>query len=96
MASSKKHSRLRPYDEGRYTSDGLKNVTLDDGTRIVTSPLNDIKRPVCGAVDVHKSVLMAACVTDRESLSAVFYVRQFTSSNSDIRLIADWFASYSV
>lgn len=97
MASSNKHSKLRACDEGRYTSDGLKNVTLDDGTRVITSPSNDIKRPVCGAVDVHKSVLMAAaCVTDGESLSAVFYVRQFTASNSDIRLMAEWFASYGV
>ena len=45
MASSNKHSKLRACDEGRYTSDGLKNVTLDDGTRVVTSPSNDIKRP---------------------------------------------------
>ncbi len=97
MASSNKHSKLRACDEGRYTSDGLKNVTLDDGTRVVTSPSNDIKRPVCGSVDVHKSILMAAaCVTDKESLNAVFYVRQFTSSNSDIRLMAEWFASYGV
>ena len=97
MASSNKHAKLLPCDEGRYTSDGLRNVTLEDGTRVITSPLNDIKRPVCGAVDVHKSVLMAAaCVTDKESLSAVFYVRQFTTSNSDIRLMAGWFASYGV
>lgn len=97
MASSNKHAKLLPCDEGRYTSDGLRNVTLEDGTRVITSPLNDIKRPVCGAADVHKSVLMAAaCVTDKESLSAVFYVRQFTTSNSDIRLMAGWFASYGV
>lgn len=94
MASSNKHSKLRACDEGRYTSDGLKNVTLDDGTRVITSSSNDIKLPVCGAVDVHKSVLMAAAsVTDGEYLSAVFYVRQFTASNSDIHLKAEWFAS---
>lgn len=60
MASSNKYTRLRPCDKGCCTSDGLKNVTLDDGTRIVTSPLNDIKRPVCGAIDMYKSVLMAS------------------------------------
>jgi transposase len=36
--------------------------------------------------------MVAACVTNKESLIAVFYVRQFTVSNSDIRLVAEWFA----
>ena len=80
-----------------YSSDNLKNVTLDDGTRIVTSPQTDIKRPICAGIDVHKSILMAAvCVTDKDTLKAVFYVRQFTSSNSDIRLMADWLLGYDV
>lgn len=97
MASSNNRTKLRPCDEGMYTSEGLKNLTLNDGTRIVTSPVTDIKRPVCAGIDVHKSVLMAAiCVTDKETLNAVFYVRQFTSSNSDIRLMAEWFSSYNV
>ena len=97
MASSNNRTKLRPCDEGMYTSEGLKNLTLDDGTRIVTSPVTDIKRPVCAGIDVHKSVLMAAiCVTDKETLNAVFYVRQFTSSNGDIRLMAEWFSSYNV
>ena len=84
-------------NNGKYTTDELKNVKLDDGTRVVTSPVTDIKRPVCAGIDVHKSVLMAAvCVTDPKTLKAVFYVRQFTSSNSDIRCMAEWFSSYSV
>ena len=33
---------MHPHDEGAYTSDILKNVTLDDGTRVVTSPQTDI------------------------------------------------------
>ena len=83
--------------EKTYTSDSLKSVTLDDGTRIVTSPVTDIKRPVCAGIDVHKSVLMAAvCKTDPKTLSAVFYVRQFTSANSDIRRMADWMKNYGV
>lgn len=77
MASSDKTTKLRSSDEG------MRIVTS-------TSPLNDIKRPVYGAVDVHKSGLMAtACVTDKESLNVVFYVRQFPSSNCDIRLMDD-------
>lgn len=85
------------YDEGMYSSDNLKNVTLDDGIRVVTSPQTDIKRPVCAGIDVHKSILMAAvCVTDKDTLKAVFFVRQFTSSNSDVRRMAEWMLSYKV
>ena len=85
------------YDEGMYSSDNLKNVTLDDGTRVVTSPQTDIHRPVCAGIDVHKSILMTAvCVTDKATLKAVFYVRQFTSSNSDIRRMAEWLLAHGV
>lgn len=71
--------------KGKYTCSGQMSVTLDDGTKVVTAPVNDIKRPVCGSIDVHKNILVAcACVTNAETLSAVFYVRQFMSSNSDI------------
>ena len=45
-------------NNGKYTTDELKNVKLDDGTRVVTSPVTDIKRPVCAGIDVHKSVLL--------------------------------------
>ena len=46
---------------------------------------------------MHKSVLIAAaCVTDKEALSAIFYVRQFIASDSDIRLMAEWFAPQDV
>lgn len=86
-----------PFDEGVFSSDALKNVTLDDGTRVVTSPQTDIKRPICAGIDVHKSILMAAvCVTDKNTLKAVFYVRQFTTANSDIRRMADWMLGYGV
>ena len=86
-----------PYDEGVYSSDILKDVTLDDGTRVVTSPQTDIKRSVCAGIDVHKSILMAAiCVTEKDTLKAVFYVRQFTTANSDIRRMADWMLGYDV
>ena len=80
-----------------FSSDELKSVTLDDGTRIVTSPVTDIKRPICAGIDVHKSILMAAiCKTNPVTLSAVFYVRQFTTANSDIRRMADWLKSHGV
>lgn len=86
-----------PHDEGVYSSDILKNVTLDDGTRVVTSPQTDIKRPICAVIDVHKSILMTAiCVTDKNTLKAAFYVRQFTTANSDIRRMADWMLGYGV
>ena len=75
----------------------LQNVILDDGTRVVTSTVSDVKRPACAAIDVHKSVLMAAvCLTDTETLKAVFYVRKFSSANCDIRRMAGWFSSFGV
>ncbi len=83
--------------EKSYTSESLKSAVLDDGTRVVTSPATDIKRPVCAGIDVHKSVLMAAvCKTDPKTLSAVFYVLQFTTANSDIRRMAEWMKGYGV
>ena len=90
-------SQKHPFDEGVYSSDALKKVTLDDGTRVVTSPKTDIKRPICAGIDVHKSILMAAvCITDKVTLKAVFYVRQFTTANSDIRRMAEWLLGYGV
>lgn len=96
-ASNKKTSHKHIHSEGTYSSGELKNLTLDDGTRVVTSPATDIRRPVCAGIDVHKAILMAAvCITDPTTLSALFYVRQFTSSNSDIRNMAQWLKSYGV
>lgn len=96
-ASNKKTSRKHIHSEGTYSSGELGNLTLDDGTRVVTSPTTDIMRPVCAGIDVHKEILMAAvCRTDPATLSALFYVRQFTSSNSDVRRMAEWLKSYGV
>ena len=70
MTSFQNTTKRGPSSNGKYTTSELENVTLDDGTRIVTSPVTDIKRPVCAGIDVHKSVLMAAiCVTNKETLS---------------------------
>lgn len=97
MACFKNGSMKGTVAEKTYSSQELKSAVLDDGTRVVTSPVTDIKRPVCAGIDVHKSVLMAAvCKTDPKTLSAVFYVRQFTSANSDIRRMADWMKNYGV
>ena len=97
MACFPNGSMKGPTPEKTYTSESLKSATLDDGTRVVTSPATDIRRPVCAGIDVHKSVLMAAvCKTDPRTLSAVFYVRPFTSANSDVRRMADWMKGYGV
>ena len=97
MACFRNKSMRIQGEDRRYSSTELRNAVLDDGTKVVTTPVNDIKRPVCGGIDVHKKILMAcACVTDKETLTAVYYVRQFTSSNSDIRLMADWFSLHGV
>ena len=96
-ASNKKTQQKHIHSEGTYSSKELGNFALDDGTRVVTSPTTDIRRPVCAGIDVHKESLMAAvCRTDPATLSALFYVRQFTSSNSDVRRMAEWLKSYGV
>ncbi len=95
--NNNKAARKHVRSEGTYSSQELMQLTLDDGTRIVTSPTTDIRRPVCAGIDVHKEVLMAAiCRTDPKTLDAVFFVRQFSSSNSDVRRMAQWFKSYGV
>ena len=97
--AAKKHNTQRKHirSEGTYSSDEIKALTLDDGTRVVTSVDGDIKRPVCAGIDVHKEILMVAvCITDTKTLKAVFYVRQFKSTNSDIRNMAQWLQSYGV
>ena len=97
MASFSNLSMRVSLPDDSFSSDTLANAILDDGTRVVASPVTDIKRPACAGIDVHKSVLMAAvCLTDVVTLKAVFYVRPFSSSNSDIRRMADWLASYGV
>ena len=98
MAASKNKTPQKYIrTEGTYSAEDIKSLTLDDGTRVVTSSDTDIKRPVCASIDVHKETLMAAvCRTDPDTLGAVFYVRQFTSANSDIRRMSEWFKSYGV
>ena len=98
MAAKKRYPQRKLIrSEGTYSLDEIKSLTMEDGTRVVTSADGDIKRPVCGSIDVHKEILMAAvCRTDPQTLNAVFYVRQFKSTNSDIRSMAEWFKSYGV
>ena len=98
MASCKKSTTANtiPYVEGVYSSESLKDATLPDGTKVITTVNANIKRPICAGIDVHKSTLMAAvCVTDHDSLDAIFYVKPFSTSNSDIRRMADWLLLYN-
>lgn len=87
MADKKRNTQRKHIrSEGAYSLDEIRSLTMDDGTRVITSADGDIKRPVCAGIDVHKEILMAAvCKTDPKTLNAVFYVRQFKSTNSDIR-----------
>jgi len=98
MAAKKRNpQRKHIRSEGAYSLDEIKSLTMEDGTRVVTSADGDIKRPICAGIDVHKEILMAAvCKTDPKTLNAVFYVRRFKSMNSDIRSMAEWFKSYNV
>lgn len=82
---------------GSYSSDDLRFLTMDDGTRVVSQADGDIKRPICAGIDVHKEILMVAvCKTDMETLRATFYVRKFTTMNSDIRSMAIWLGEQGV
>lgn len=98
MAAKRQRTKSKCIrSEGTYSSDEIKTLTMEDGTRVVTSADGDIKRPVCAGIDVHKEILMAAvCITDPETLRAVFYVRRFKSTNCDIRSMAAWFKSFGV
>lgn len=96
-AKNRKTSRKHIKSEGSYSSEELRSLTMNDGTRVVYSADGDIKRPVCAGIDVHKDILMAAvCKTDTETLKATFYVRKFTTRNSDIRSMALWLRAHDV
>ena len=93
----KKNGTQRCFKTENASLDGTQIVKMEDGTRIVTSSRKDIKRPLCGGIDVHKNILMAAaCITDKDSLSATFYVKEFSSTNYDIRRMAEWFTRYGI
>ncbi len=97
MAVFKNGSLRKLEDKQSYSPEGLQTLVLADGTRVVNSSVTDIKRPKCAGIDVHKSKLMAAvCITDPETLKARFYVKEFSSTNSDIRAMAEWMKSYGV
>lgn len=92
-----KNSTQNHYKAEGNGPDGTKIIKMGDGTRIVTSAQKDIKRLICGGIDIHKKLLVAAaCITDKDSLSATFYVKEFSSNNDDIRRMAEWFSSYGV
>lgn len=91
--NSKKHFTF----EETYSSEELTNVVLDDGTKLFTNPVSDIKRPACAGIDVHKKILVAAvCMTNTVDLTAKYYVRKFKTTNSDIKAMAKWMLSYQV
>ena len=96
-ATSGRNQRKHINSEGTYSSEQLRSLTMEDGTRVVCSADGDIKRPICGGIDVHKEILMAAvCQTDPETLKATFFVRKFTTMNSDIRAMAAWLKEHGV
>ena len=98
MATKKRNPKRKHIrSEGTYSSDEIKSLTLEDGTRVITSADGDIRRPVCAGIDVHKEILMVAvCKTDPKTLNALFFVKRFKSTNSDIRSMAEWFKSCGV
>ena len=96
-AKNRRNQRKHLKSGGSYSSEELRFLTMEDGARLVYSSDEDIKRPDCAGIDVHKDILMAAvCKTDTETLKAVFYVRKFTTKNSDIRSMAIWLKEHGV
>ncbi len=96
-AKNNRNQRKHLKSGGSYSSEELQFLTMEDGTRVIHSADGDIKRPICAAIDVHKKILMVAiCKTDTETLEATFYVRKFTTMNSDIRNMASWLKAYGV
>lgn len=96
-AKNRRNQRKHLKSGGSYSSEELRSLTMEDGTRIVYSADGDIRRPICAGIDVHKEILMAAiCKTDTETLKATFFVRKFTTRNSDIRSMAIWLKEYGV
>ena len=93
----KRTPQKRIKSEGTYSSEELRSLFMENGTRVVYTADGDIKRPICGGIDVHKEILMAAiCKTDPETLKATFFVRKFTTMNSDIRTMAIWLKEHGV
>ncbi|MDY3999995.1 MAG: IS110 family transposase [Blautia sp.] len=96
-AKNRRNQRKHLKSGGSYSSEELRFLTMEDGTRVVYSADGDIRRPICAGIDVHKEILMAAiCKTDTETLKATFFVRKFTTRNSDIRSMAIWLKEYGV
>ena len=46
----------------------INDIIFPDGTHLVSAPNNDIVRLICGGIDVHKKVLMAAAITNPSTL----------------------------
>lgn len=96
-AKNRRNQRKHLKSGGSYSSEELRFLTMEDGTRVVYSAHGDIRRPVCAGIDVHKEILMVAiCKTDTETLKATFFVRKFTTRNSDIRSMAIWLKEHGV
>ena len=51
MADKKRNTQRKHIrSEGTYSLDEIKSLTMDDGTRVITSADGDIKRPVCAGM----------------------------------------------
>ena len=73
MGTKSRKQVKRLMSGSSYSSEELSSLTMDDGTTVVYSVNGDIKRSICGRVDVHKKILMAAiCITELIRLSPPF------------------------
>ena len=76
--TQRKHIR----SEGAYSLDEIRSLTMDDGTRVITSADGDIKRPVCAGIDVHEGDPYGRRVQNR---SPPLLMRSFMSGSSSPR-----------
>lgn len=74
------------------------NVLLKTyGGRIIKAPKEEVIRPNCAGIDVHKKVLVVAvCITDPDTNTASFHCFRFTTSNEDILEIADLLKQFKI
>lgn len=91
-------SKAPPQRSSSQFPNGYTFVSkLKDGTRVVEDSNRGVMRLRCAGLDVHKSTIMAAvCITDQETLQATYYVREFTTMNSDLQNLVCFLKSHNV
>lgn len=89
--------RKKALSSKELSEDYVLSETLDDGTKVVIDPQNDIHRLRCAGLDVHKdSIVAAVCITNPKTLKPKYYVKTFGTMNSEIIRMAEYLKLYQV